>query len=710
MGEGLRPEDKTKDLDPLIKEGGCVEQSSEEEKQKDLLDPTIECTGTTTTTEEEKKHNDIEVLVKRISILEQKENTQIDLEPLIEKVLHKKKETYEIEIRGTETIHMLAVDIVTETQQNGCLCLRPFFYALLSLCFVMVQSTAFYMMIYESTTLPCSAHTDCLTGQYCRVANGAFEERGDGEKQHALCIECEYGEWIQREPSRKYSSRPSSKHSRHPTRNPTKSPKQNPTRSSTREPVTSDIRPFGPINDDSKTETIVVAKNLPVNTECDREEVTSLKNVDNNIVWINDKDESYDKTRYPYDDDYNCLAWQHCEQSKIHMEETKDNYTIRQCDYIVLVKNKLTISQAFIFVFVTFLLTSHMCVDIEEATIEEALLRKKRATISNISALILLVSLRLRRLVLPWAIALAVVVVTLTDDLTMKNILLNVVALEFILNADTLVLKFCYEQPSVKERVHDESQQREQLDEESKIEQRDIQVHAVFEIGSSEMKISTPNENDEFASSYEEDEKHIFVREGVDYSWWGPRVESFVIGLVVVITVLKAELVADFLNDVFYKSRHGMACVRLFWALWFMLVYGSLSTCIAHALCHFITKMRVLLDKNLLAENNSGSGDQVGEAQDENRDDGGDEKGNFLCIILDTLFQSLASLCAFYLYASSLFLVDWSYFNPEEFYSNWDTDDHQASTYYSLALLVWMIYTAIGLIFKNGHISADTPI
>jgi hypothetical protein len=62
------------------------------------------------------------------------------------------------EIRDTGTIHMFAVTAVTQTE-NPNRCLRAWFFAFISLTFIMIQSTAFYMIIKEADVLPYSAHT-----------------------------------------------------------------------------------------------------------------------------------------------------------------------------------------------------------------------------------------------------------------------------------------------------------------------------------------------------------------------------------------------------------------------------------------------------------------------------------------------------------------------------------------------------------------------
>jgi hypothetical protein len=591
----------------------------------------------------EETQQDLEPFIKKILV----EETQQDLEPLIRKILveethndgggdaeddlkppliksviqQESKDNDEIDIRdirNTGTIHMLAVTAVTQTEDRHSP-FRPWLFALVSLGFIMIQSTAFYMIIQESHGLPCSAHTDCLTGKYCEYGSGNYSREDGGERQ-ALCADCEY--------------------------------------------LTLQL-----YSDDSEW----INDMESIKKACDREEITSLESVDHNVVWINEEGNPavYNQTKYASGYDYWCLARQHCKQSEMYMEDKEDVNSheeaweiaqhINQCDYLVLVKNKLTSAQAFIFVFLILILASHMSTDIEEATIEEALLRKNGATTSNIPALILLASLRHRRLVLPWGIALAVVVITLTDDLSIKNILLNVLALEFLLNVDSIVLKF---------------------------------------YKTSSFSCSGSNDDNE-DNSHSSEEMIIPVREGVDYSWWGPRVESIGIGIVVIITVLNIESVVEGLSDIFLRESEGAVSCGLFYAaLWWMLVYGSLSTCIIHALCHLGAKVRIrgrIVHETLNSEIDS---EQQPQLESQNEREGKEKvKGKCLFILADTLFQAMASLSPLYLFAFLIFFIDMIYYTREELLTVSFGDNFR--TYGILALVFWIIYVILAFLIHR---------
>jgi len=346
------------------------------------------------------------------------------------------------------------------------------------------------------------------------------------------------------------------------------------------------------------------------------ENITLLESVDHEVFFISEKGEAvFDKEKYEYDD---CLAWKHCKLDE--MFSPKENPTtgkeaynlarnINQCDFLVLLKNKLTVSQSFVFVFVTIILLCHMNADIEEASIEEALFRKNgsKNTPPTFPALILLASLRFRRFVLPWAMAMAVVSLTLTNDLSMKNVLLNVVALEFILQADSsLLVKYCC-------RNTNDS--------------------------------STNARVNEGQHSYEEKKSDPVVADK-DYSWLASRVETVVVGATMIVTVLYVMTVVE--GFMVLIDLDNFSCDRLGATLWLGHIFGSLCTCIVHALCYFFNKAYEDCDEVRQRES---------------------KIKLLLEVVLGTLFQSMASLCPFNLYILINWLIDMTYYGHEEL---WD--------------------------------------
>ena len=613
--DNLVEETSRRDLEQLIK------KILKEERQNDL-EPLIQKYF------DEENKKDAEPLIARVELQgkkdvqrnDQGDEEDGDLEPFVKTLLMESKMKDELETRDTGTIHMLAVTEVTKTQDRCTL--RPWFFALMSFCFVMIQSAAFYMMIYEYERLPCSAHTDCLTGQYCKMY-----DRSDTRAQ-SLCEECE--------------------------------------------DLTLMLTTLSEIKNATDKDW---NSRMHSSNNCSKEEITNLESVDQSVVWFNEYGyPQYNRTNFPDPNALECLALQHCRQSEKYMPADKKvttidealaiASTINQCDYLVLVRNKLMGTQAFVFICLIFIIAAHMSNDIEEATIEEALLRKRGATMSNFPALILLVSLRHRRLVLPWGMAMAVVVITLTDDLSIKNILLNVVALEFILNADSLFLKYCFSRaPKSRDILHED-------------------------------------DNDHSTENIEP-----AVMEGMDYSWWGPRVESFSLGLVMIITVLDIRSEVDFLNDIFFGSSNDVGCELLSDALWLIMFYGSLLTCIVHSLCHLGTLMRVPIDKCLTSitatatradrtltvhEPEYSSPDEIDERVEE-------VKGRLLFIVADTLFQSMASLCALFLFSGLTYLIAIAYFSPQEL-----LPDDPFPTVGILAVVFLCTYFILALVM-NSH-------
>jgi len=168
------------------------------------------------------------------------------------------------------------------------------------------------------------------------------------------------------------------------------------------------------------------------------------EDIDQTVLWF---DRSYkanfniSKYREQGGVEFWCLAWHHCEQTEMYQpNDEKDNI----CDYISLIANKFTHTRKSIYVIAIIILTFHLSQDIEEATVEEAILghhleSTNKLKLKYLPAFLLRLSLRYRRNVLPWMVAIAVIGVSLADDLSVLNIMLNVLAILFILNADSTV-------------------------------------------------------------------------------------------------------------------------------------------------------------------------------------------------------------------------------------------------------------------------------
>jgi len=103
-----------------------------------------------------------------------------------------------------------------------------------------------------------------------------------------------------------------------------------------------------------------------------------------------------------------------------------------------------------VLLFITLIFTVVIWADIEECIAEEALLdyKLKVARIQEgfsrpLSPVhTLRFALRMRKFVLPWAISIATALIIVTESITAKNILLNLIAVTFIAEADNVLVKF----------------------------------------------------------------------------------------------------------------------------------------------------------------------------------------------------------------------------------------------------------------------------
>jgi len=519
---------------------------------------------------------------ERIQLLEEEKEKSVERIQLLE------DECDESTFRDTGTIHMIAINEINKIKHTSrSSSTKSWVLAIFSLCFVMIQSQALYMMIGEINN-SCASHNDCYTGQYCNQGTSSMT---------AFCLPCEY--------------------------------------------VTLAVTDDDYYQDDYYWKSEMQWYQDTCNSN---ENITTLESVGQDVFFIGDNGEAvFDKESYG--DSPWCLAWQHCKQDEMFSSEkdpdnVKEAYNtaenIDQCDHLALIKNKLTVSQMFVFIFVTIILLAQMNQDIEEAAIEEALLRKNatnNGTSPTFPALIVLVSLRFRRFVLPWAISMAVVSLTLTDDLSMKNVLLNVVALEFILHADSLLAKYCCW------NTNDTSTAGRGPDDDIDIEASDCAT------------INDP------------------VVAWKDYSWLAPRVETVVLGVMMILTVLNVMAVVEGIH-VLLDYLHGwssFSCTRLADTLWFVASFGSLWTCIVHAFCYFFlnfgsvsqTYQEVLIPPE---ESISQEEQDDGDDDDEVSQSEPPKTDLLLKLILGTLFQSMASLCALYLYKVANTLVEMTYY------------------------------------------------
>ena len=132
-----------------------------------------------------------------------------------------------------------------------------------------------------------------------------------------------------------------------------------------------------------------------------------------------------------------CLAWKHC---------TETDKFLERCDHIVLKENRLHPSAMLIFFFVSLFMALPLIQDMNEAAVEEALLDHELALKSDVQPLSMFVavmfvrtSLRIRYGVLPYITTTTVVAVIVASNFSMSDIVLNVLTVSFILEADNVI-------------------------------------------------------------------------------------------------------------------------------------------------------------------------------------------------------------------------------------------------------------------------------
>ncbi len=128
-----------------------------------------------------------------------------------------------------------------------------------------------------------------------------------------------------------------------------------------------------------------------------------------------------------------CLAWLHCSETDVMPD---------RCDYLVLNARTLHVSRILLLAFLALLFAVPLCEDIDSALTEEALLdhqlRDKRMS-QMLSARTLRFGLRFRRFWLPWFASTAALAVIVTSPFSAKDMLLNLLAIAFITEADDML-------------------------------------------------------------------------------------------------------------------------------------------------------------------------------------------------------------------------------------------------------------------------------
>ena len=130
-----------------------------------------------------------------------------------------------------------------------------------------------------------------------------------------------------------------------------------------------------------------------------------------------------------------CLAWNHCVES--------DNWA-DECDHLKVKMDRLHWTTKLVLILVSFLMALPLAQDMDEAVVEEALLNHQlngggRSPPVLVAAALLHASLHIRLYVLPIVTSTTAVAVLVASSFSSADILLNLLAVSFVTEADNMV-------------------------------------------------------------------------------------------------------------------------------------------------------------------------------------------------------------------------------------------------------------------------------
>ena len=137
----------------------------------------------------------------------------------------------------------------------------------------------------------------------------------------------------------------------------------------------------------------------------------------------------------PYDMRDACLAWAHCDEFNLWAD---------QCEHIMIKHEQMHWTVAVLIVVLSILVAHPLVHDIDQAICEEALLDHQVIVVGGFDRLGLLLvqivrmSLRARRFFLPVTTSMAALCVVLNSQMTATDIILNLLAVTFITEADDM--------------------------------------------------------------------------------------------------------------------------------------------------------------------------------------------------------------------------------------------------------------------------------
>jgi len=291
-------------------------------------------------------------------------------------------------IYNTKTIHMYAVTITcyTATKSLRYGKLKSCILAFVSLFVVFSQIFVVESLLYEASHPTCAAHTDCRSGEYCSY------DKEYSESRQPRCSTC--AEIFSEELKQKCAS----------------------------DSVVQSWQ-FSGFGKD------VVWFNSDFATNID----ITLLNLDSSVTK---EDEDFYLL---------CVAFSHCTFSS-HLAGI-EHIPESMCPYLEVMMAQVSSNQIAVFAFVAILFGAALVEDMRESTIENALLDFSLKNISDndaipLSVFLIRISNLIRKYYLPSMTAGATVSIIISGALSAKNILLNLLTVLFVTEADNHLAAF----------------------------------------------------------------------------------------------------------------------------------------------------------------------------------------------------------------------------------------------------------------------------
>ena len=314
---------------------------------------------------------------------------------------------------NTGTLGLYAVVVVVHPSARITHRVRAWLTAAGLLLFVLLEVFVFTAVIFESSFLKCNAVDDCPTGTFCTLP---------GMTGLPHCGDCIGSPQITNDNDEN-------------TETPTKTPRVNDDDDgfyddeNTKEPTYATIY-YDLTNDyylNNKTCSALFPpgiwekRDYALNADYNELPLTPFEEFD----WSRD----YDK--------YKCLSANHCTDTD--MDAPANDYKTQHCDYIVRNKEKMDVQIWILLLVLSLLWTLSVCQEIEEAAIEEIVLNHHVEDTLNGPAEVVRRALRIRKYLIPLYATSSTIVLLITDTISSKVIILKLLAIGLLLEADNAV-------------------------------------------------------------------------------------------------------------------------------------------------------------------------------------------------------------------------------------------------------------------------------